>query len=42
MPSRILDMIKVKVSQLRKEVQKPQKQIKETKTTKNKTFDIKF
>ena len=39
MPSRISEMTKVKVSQLPKEVPKPQKQIKDTKTKKN---DITF
>ena len=42
MPSRILEMIKIKVSQLPKEVPKPRKQIKETKTKKNNKSDIKL
>ena len=34
MPSRILEMIKAKVSQLPKEIQKPQKPVKEAKIKK--------
>ena len=40
MPSRILEMIKANVSQLPKEVPKPQRQIKETKIKKNKQSNI--
>ena len=35
MPSRILDMIKAKISQLPKEVPKPQKPVKEPKIKKD-------
>jgi hypothetical protein len=42
MPSRILEMIKVKVSQLPKEIPKPQKPIKEPKIKKDKKSNIKL
>jgi hypothetical protein len=42
MPSRILEMIKAKVSQLPKEVPKPQKPIKEPKIKKDKKTNIKL
>ena len=42
MPSRILEMIKAKVSQLPKEVPKPQKPVKEPKIKKEKKTNIKL
>ena len=42
MPSRILEMIKAKVSQLPKEVPKPQRPIKEPKIKKEKKLNIKL
>ena len=42
MPSRILEMIKAKISQLPKEVPKPQKPVKEPKIKKYKNTNIKL
>ena len=42
MPSRILEMIKAKVSQLPKEIPKPQKHVKEPKIKKDKNTNIKL
>ena len=42
MPSRILEMIKAKVSQLPKEIPKPQKPIKEPKIKNNKKLILNY